>query len=684
MKKFSRVLWVLFAILVIRSLFASQSKVLASAQATFYISPNGNDGNPGTETQPFKTLEKARDTIRTINSNMSGDIIVYLRAGTYTLSSPLIFNQNDSGTNGFNIIYRNYPGETPIISGGKRITGWQQDGNKWKAYVGTNGGTNLRVRQMYVNGVRAIRARSVGVLAGAVKTQTGYTITDQSMQNWQNQSDVEIVSNVYWKQFRCGVQSITNTMVTIKQPCFGNAQKYHPYNIRTPTWIENAFELLDSPGEWYFNRATGWIYYLPRPGENMASANIVIPVLETLVAGTGTAQAPISNIKFRGLTFAYATWLRPSTSEGFAHTQADFSLTGTNGADMPKTPANITFKRAKSLAFERNKFIHLGGVGLSLEDGSQDNLIVGNHFTDISASAITLGDVDKPKATNENEITQGNTITNNYIHDVAVEYQGSVGIWAGYVKKTLISHNEIFNLPYSAISIGWGWGRYDPTVAQHNTISHNLIYQHVNVLADGGGVYSLSAQPGNTIKNNVIKNQANPFAGIYLDDASRYITVEGNVIFNNARSALIKGRDHYIYNNFWQDRGPRRFPFPGWDFDVPDIWFFDEDKAGCNNGQPTSCGWSRVENNHLITSLAEVPPEIIANAGLEPDYRDIKNLPPPPIVGDLNSDGRVDIFDYNLLVQNFGSTTCGNVADIDGNCKVDIFDYNILVENVGK
>jgi len=254
---------------------------------------------------------------------MSGDIIVYLRDGVYQLTNMFTLDQSDSGSGGHNIIYQAFPGERPIISGGRTITGWSQvsGSNIWESVVGTS----LQTRQLYVNGTRAIRAVSQGGLLGTLtKTTTGYITNDTSLQSWSNPSDIEFVytgaggAGANWRESRCGVASISgdsnSTTITMKEPCYTNASTaicaFH--TITYPTRIENAKPLLDQPGEWYLDSSIGILYYIPRPGEDMSVANVVAPILETLVKGTGTSENSIHNIEFYGLTFAYATWLGPS------------------------------------------------------------------------------------------------------------------------------------------------------------------------------------------------------------------------------------------------------------------------------------------------------------------------------------------------------------------------------------
>ena len=142
---------------------------------------------------------------------------------------------------------------------------------------------------------------------------------------------------------------------------------------------------------------------------------------------------------------------------------------------------------------------------------------------------------------------RNNTICNCLIHDVCREYEGGVGVFAGYTEGTAIVHNEICRLPYSGVSVGWGWGeedagggsphyvqpfKYDtPTPAGKNRIQENHIHHVMLRLSDGGGIYTLGNQPGTVIRGNHIHDNPNAPGGIYLDEGSGFIEVTGNVAY---------------------------------------------------------------------------------------------------------------------------------------------------------
>jgi hypothetical protein len=573
---------------------ASPKSAAPTATAVYFVSPGGADTNPGTFERPFASLERAGQAVRRINHGMQSDIVIYLRGGRYQLQKTLTLDAADSGENGFNVIYQSYQNEAPVLSGGRIVTGWVPDGVRWKAFVGTS----LESRQLYVNGHRAVRARSAVSFKKAVKTPRGYTIPNLKIDGWQNISDVEIVSAKQWRLYRCGVQRVSGTSVIMKQPCWGLSQLNRSAAIGAPTWIENALELLDAPGEWYLNRSTGWVYYQPRPGEDGASARVVVPVLERLLSVVGTAVAPVHNVIFRGITFADATWLGPSGADGFSEVQANvFATAGPSQSVNHLIPASVSFEFAHTIALERDEFKRLGGAGLALNHVR--NATVGDcDFHDISGNGVEVGNFDQPKNADPRFVTQGVQLHDNVIHDVAVEYEGGVGIWLGYVRGSVIRNNDIGYVPYSGISIGWGWGSLDPTIAGNNLIKANHIHDYMQVLNDGGGIYSLSAQPGNLYTENVIEKGPHSNGGIYLDDGSRYIEISRNVLLKNQRTALIKGRDNSIHDNWWQERYGR------------DVWFPSQKLCIV-----PACELNKVRNNRIIDGPGQAPTNVLVRAG---------------------------------------------------------------------
>jgi hypothetical protein len=617
-RKMSKPFWAaIITVLVVGNAWAAFGLVgaaLSPTEARLYASPTGRGG--GCSYESPCSLTEARDRVRSINENMRGDIVVYLRGGTYVLSSPLKLTSQDSGSGGYQVIYRAYENEKPIISGGTRISGWTlHDGQKnvYKARVGTS----LRTRQLYVDGVRATRARGEADPFGFVKTSAGYTTTDTAIEHWANVDDIEFVDFVQWLNYRCGVSSVSGTTITMQEPCWSNTQReYKPKDWRmgSPEWIENAYEVLDEPGEWYLDNSTGWLYYKPRPGEDISTATVIAPRLETLVEGTGTLDEPIHDVQFYGITFSYATWLAPDTDQGYAAGQAGFRYVSHGGVSKQEKPqANVRFTAAKSIRFERNVFAHMGGVGLAFAHGSQDNTLIGNKFYDLSGGSIYLGDIDNHHPSDSRAVVKDNVIKNNYITKVGAEYFDHPGIWVGYTDGSLIEHNELHDLPYSGISVGWGWGCVDPpgdcdwtksyttpTVARDNKVRYNHIHDYTKVLVDGGGVYTLGAQPGSEISNNYIHHQENLYAPVYLDEGTEYFTVENNVLASVPE--WIRIWTGSIKNNVIQHN-------------------YTDNPSLTNNGT------DNVVSDNAVVEDGNWPEEarsIMSNAGIEASYKDVK------------------------------------------------------------
>jgi len=559
----------------------------AHAAATYvYASPTGS-GSTCSISAPC-SLTGARSYVQTINSSMSDDIVVYLRGCTYTLSSTLTFSSLDSGTNGHNVIWQAYPGDpAPVLSGGVTVTGWQAltgHPGVWWANVGTD--TSVWTsRQVYINGVAAQRARSTLNPSGYIKWgptggNGGYTCSGggcpTSSWNFGTQGLVEVVGESYWKQMRCRVSSISGSTLTMVEPCWGNTQSavQAPFNIGSPTYIENAFELMANPGDYYLHEANGNLYYMPRADEMSGSTftgTVVVPKLESLISATGTLSAPLHNIQFVGLTLAYTTWRGPSSSTGYDSWQAGTFQTANppgapygsgNPITLAQIPAAVTFNATQSITMKNNVLTHIGGDALWFNSGVWGNTsgttVTANRFTDIAGGAIEVGNPTPVIAggvyqSDSRNILDHITISSNLIDRTGYQYQDTVGIMVFFAQYMSITHNELTQMPYTAISMGWGWGSSDPTELQNNSISYNSIHDVMLRLTDGGGIYLLSSQPSSSVTNNLIADVGNmlphggyKIAGIYLDQGVQNFTVNSNVVAR-IRSHLDAGGNSAAY-----------------------------------------------------------------------------------------------------------------------------------------
>lgn len=546
----------------------------------FHVAANGSDQHPGTAEQPFKTLARAVAAARTARASTesaSKQVVILVRGGTHYLAEPLLLDARDANT-----VFRAAPGEVPVISGGRPVIGWRPDVlGRWKAKVDL-----LDFRQLYVNGKRAARARGdcpndvirYGDLE-FIDAKAGFLFPDGAMANWRNQQNIELGFFNSWSHMICPVERILRdaqgkAIVLMRQPAFFLASRKEGVQAKLPAYIENAIELLDAPGEWYYDFPAQTLYYMPREAENMADITVVAPQLETLVRIEGTLDRPVRGVVFEGITFADATWLGPNRT-GHIDVQANFTtdakcLFSRDGSlvkqhnEYVKSPANVVLRAAECCRFERCTFTRLGGAGLDLEHGSRQTIVNRCDFFDISGSAIQIGDVQVTDHHPEDPrlIVRDNRVTNCRIHHVGVEFEDSVAVFAGYAQGTVITCNEIHDLPYSGISVGWGWGEEDvgggayevipfryatPTPASGNRVERNHLYRLMQRRDDGGAIYILGNQPGTVIRENHIHDcgPGGP-GGIYLDEGSGFIEITRNRVYRVATPMN--------YNNRAQDR----------------------------------------------------------------------------------------------------------------------------------
>jgi len=537
----------------------------------YWVSTGGNDDAAGSAAAPFLTIDRARRAARQNSRRGQCTILVNIESGTYALTQPLMFDYLDSGSAQAKVVYRAAPGNSlPVfISGGLPVTGFTCNNlNVCTATVPALP-DGILPRQFYVNGQRAVRARTnVGQVVNLnyIRQPDGYSqIIPQTLTHPEL---VEAVTVTQWKMMRCRVESMVGTMLTMQNPCWDNANTSRsPWNFQLLSWLENAPEFLSAPNMWYLDPYLKQLTYF---NTGLAPPTYaVLPTLETLVALNGSPGRPVTNIVFKGLRFAYATWLGPNTNDGYVTDQSGELLEGTGylpniiGHEpvVYRTPGNVSLQLAHNITFDGNTFIHLGAVALDLGAGSQDNTVINNVFTDISSAAIQVGGVGQSDMRPDRaHKTSNNVIRNNLISYTGRDYYDSAGIFVGFTTGTVINHNTISHTPWTSVAIGWGWGLFDkgsfpglpgavpnmwgvystPTTASRNEISSNEFDNFLEQLWDGGAIYTNGAQGPNfanglTIKLNVAQNKR-PAGGsniYYTDGGSQYVTMDQNVSLND-------------------------------------------------------------------------------------------------------------------------------------------------------
>jgi hypothetical protein len=616
--------------------------VAKPVQATLYLSPSGDDANPGTLDAPLRTISRAQAIVRDINANMAGDIYVYLRGGTYTTGETLVFTSQDSGSNGYRVIYQAYPNEKPVISGGVPVTGWTAVPNRPGVYQ-ANLNRKTKLRSLFVNGVRAYMPSKEVQGQGSYGTfvieetepwaETGGTAIDGisfaagEVGRYANPEDVELVqSTSNFTQVIVTARDIisneSGTTVLLQQPYGAIAYSMawncglHPDRKFT---IQNAYELLDRPGQFYFNKTTQTLYYYSR-GEDMATATVMAPGVETLLQISGSSTSDrVTNLQFEGLTFAYDDWLLKEVagSRGFVGVQSTglYTKYREDGRWHPThydmvdiSLATVEVRNADTLLFKANTFTHLNsGIALSLTNDVINTRVTGNVFRDMLGNAVNVGHPqhyiigDGPLYPAGVEgISYNDVIDNNLIRACGLGFAQQELISGYFTDTVTISHNDLRDAPYGGIANGWWWGDADippSTVQRNNIISHNKIVNTGLVLPDdGGAIYVLGIQPGSVMAYNYVVNSA---IGLYTDDGSQHWYIHHNVV-----------------------EAPRSFWLHLW---TPRIQneIIDENFTTVNN--PRNNGTNTPETNtHLETAA---PPwsspaqAIIDAAGLEPEWR---------------------------------------------------------------
>ncbi|MBM3289606.1 MAG: right-handed parallel beta-helix repeat-containing protein, partial [Candidatus Hydrogenedentes bacterium] len=332
-----------------------------------------------------------------------------------------------------------------------------------------------------------------------------------------------------------------------------------------PAYIENALELLDVPGEWYADPSSDTLYYLPRAGEDMTSAAAIITGADDLLRIGGGKDGRAHHIRFEGITFADAA-ANNAYDGGHADMQANFTIAADNVYERDgflvslhneyrKPGAAITIAAAEKIAFEGCTFTRIGGAAINIEAAARVDDVAARDvairhcaFFDIGGSAVQIGDVGRyaHHPVHDEQIVRGNIVEDCTIHNIGVEFEDSVGVFAGYTQDTAIEGNEMYDLPYSGVSIGWGWGEEDaggstypipfvyesPTPARGNRVVNNHIHHVMQKRQDGGGIYTLGNQPGTVIEGNHIHDNPGWPGGIYLDEGSGFIEVRHNRVYN--------------------------------------------------------------------------------------------------------------------------------------------------------
>jgi hypothetical protein len=618
--------------------------------------------------QPGDSLDQAR------NEAQPGDRII-LHGGTYWLHDTLVLKPQNSG-----VTWVAAPGEQPILNGGIPVTNWtpDQDG-VWKApLVRTE-----KLRQLYVNGQPAKMAQLKHQIKGqggygeftvngdepwalsAGKADDGVRVLKADFPSVAHPEDLEIRNQTTWTMNRFGIRGIQDEgdswVLLFQQPAGALAehQAWGTFDPKSALDVFNAREFLTEPGEFYYDRTGGTLYYMPRPGEQMNHVEVIAPVLETLVSIQGNnLKQHVSHVRFEGITFCDTAWQLVHIDDSYgADGIQSCALTVKFGSpnwhdnayqttDVPIATAEVN--SADHIAFAGDVFKLTGAIGLNMENDVCDSSVEGNVFLDIGSCSINVGhpqqiyigrmdgdnngngpyDIDNShvKWTDDIEgLCTNIKIANNLIRRTGIEHPPSVALSVFFGHGITIDHNDVRYAPYSGIALGWGWEEFDgmnarskgkPSLSlEDNAIRGNRITDMLQTLSDGGGIYLLSmsepmaSDPSQQKWTEISGNYLHDFGGearsaIHPDNGARYFYFHDNV-FDNMKWSLIKVSDFARKGDFRIERNYANTTL---------FW---------SEGTLPIAPRTTFANNVQISGEAW-PPEakqIIDSAGLEPAYQ---------------------------------------------------------------
>jgi hypothetical protein len=544
-----------------------------------HVSPVGNDcwsgmlatPVPGDDDGPLATLSGARDAIRRwrATGGGTGGVTVQVQAGVYELSETLLFAPADSGTADAPVRYVAADGAAPVISGGRRITDWvetEHAGQRcWIAELPDVAAGRWNFTRLYVNHAARQRPRLPRTgfyhftgLAGCSDSSDNWgqgpdraNFASGEIRRWHNLEDVELTTYQLWFDTHHRIKEIDEATGTVQFHAKSLGSLKDERGEFARYFVENVYEALDTPGQWYLDRAAGKLTYLPLPDERLETTVIIAPRLTELVRLQGEEGGRVAHVHFENLTFAHQHWELPPSVSGYI--QAAWGV-----------PGAIILEGAEACVFHGCTVAHVNGYGIEVLAGSTGNVIAASVIHDAGGGGVKIGHeqlLPHQSAVGEQMLGEvppiATTVADCTIRDCGHIYPSAIGIWIGNSGWNRIVHNHIFNCDYTGISCGWTWG-YGPTRTVANRIEHNHIHHinHREILSDNGGIYTLGIQPGTVLRGNVIHDiscYGYGAWGIYPDEGSSEMRVEQNLVYGTKKASYSThfGRDVLVQHNIF-------------------------------------------------------------------------------------------------------------------------------------